>query len=455
MPLSHARRIAYEVLRRVEAHGAYASDELHEALDAKVKPNDAALATEIVFGVLRWRRLLDFLLDRHLKKPVERLDLAVALALRISLYQLRFLERIPARAAVNESVELVKAARKTSAAALVNAVLHKVATESRTSVEQLLRPKISQAERLAILHSHPTWMVERWIKRLGEEQTASLLTANNEKPRLSIALQDSARRDEVFREFAKVGMRIEPGLLLNDAFAVSGGSPTHTEAFRSGLISIQDEASQTVPLLLDVKAGDRVLDLCAAPGGKTPPLARAAGQTGRVVAADRYTHRLGAMRAQFERIKLQNVESVELDAEKPLRFEQGFDRILVDAPCSGTGTLARHPEIRWRLRPEQLLEFHALQIRILGNAIPFLAPKGRLLYSTCSLEPEENENVIGEILEGEKSVRRVPQNALSEALQPYLAASVDARTLFGSSGNFGTSPASHTDGFFAAAIEKI
>jgi len=455
MSISPARRIAYEVLRRVEAQGAYASDELHEALVAKVKPNDAALATELVFGVLRWRRLLDFLLDRHLKKPVEKLDLPVAIALRMGLYQLGFLERIPARAAVHESVELVKMGHKSSAAALVNAVLHKVTSEIHLPAEQFLPEAISHAERLAILQSHPTWMVERWIARWGETPTVALLKANNQKPRLSLALQDPARRDEVFREFEKAGMRIESGLLLNDAFAVSGGSPTHTEAFRSGLISIQDEASQTVPLLLDVKTGDRVLDLCAAPGGKTPTLARLAGKTGRTVAADRYAHRLGAMRAQFERIKLQNVEIVELDAEKPLPFRQPFDRILVDAPCSGTGTLARHPEIRWRLKSDQLPEFHALQIRILANAIQLLAPKGRLLYSTCSWEREENENVIEEILERDKSVRPVPSSDLLEALQPHLAASMDARTLFNPSGNFATSPALHTDGFFAAAIEKI
>src|SRR6202451_3816140 len=179
MPVSISRQIAFEVLRRVEADGAYASDVLHTELKASVKPADAALATELAMGVLRWRRLLDFLLERQLQKPVERLDLPVALALRMGTYQLRFLEKIPARAAVNESVELVKMARKTSAASLVNAVLRKIATQAKAPAKKLLPPDMAPAERLGILHSHPTWMVERWLSRLGESQTAALLEANN------------------------------------------------------------------------------------------------------------------------------------------------------------------------------------------------------------------------------------------------------------------------------------
>ncbi len=348
--ISPARKIAYEVLRRVEAEGAYASDVLHTELGARVKPEDAGLATELVMGVLRWRRLLDFLLERQLKKPVARLDLPVALALRIGLYQLRFLQRIPARAAVNESVELVKSAHKTSAATLVNAVLRRAANEAQVPAAQFIAQDAPAAERLAILRSHPTWMVERWLARLGEEQTIALLEANNRSPRLTCALHDVAKREEIFTTLQHAGLRIEPGKILQSAFTISGGSPTRTEPFRAGAISIQDEASQTVPLLLDVQAGDRVLDLCAAPGGKTPPLARAAGASGIVVAADRHAHRLRAMREQFKRLALTGVRLVELDAASELPFGVLFQRILVDAPCSGTGTLARHPEIRWRLQ---------------------------------------------------------------------------------------------------------
>jgi 16S rRNA (cytosine967-C5)-methyltransferase len=453
--ISSARKIAYEVLRRVDAEGAYASDLLHAELGARVKAEDAGLATELVMGVLRWRRLLDFLLERQLRKPVAKLDLPVALALRIGLYQLRFLERIPARAAVNESVELVKSARKTSAATLVNAVLRRASNEARAPDAQSVSPDAPLAERLGILHSHPTWMVARWLARLGEQQTIALLEANNRTPRLTCALHDVKQGEEIFAALEHAGLRIEPGKILQSAFAVSGGSPTRTEAFRSGAISIQDEASQTVPLLLDVQTNDRVLDLCAAPGGKTPPLVRAAGGTGIVVAADRHAHRLRAMREQFKRLGLTEVRLVELDAAHGLPFGILFNRILVDAPCSGTGTLARHPEIRWRLHPGQLAEFHALQISLLKSALERLAPGGRLVYSTCSMEPEENEQVVDEALRATTGSKRNVGNELARGLKGKLIPGRDEKTLFDRDGYFRTSPdALETDGFFAAIISK-
>ncbi len=453
--ISPARKIAYEVLRRVEAEGAYASDVLHAELGERVKAEDAGLATELVMGVLRWRRLLDFLLERQLKKPAARLDLPVALALRIGLYQLRFLERIPARAAVNESVELVKSARKTSASTLVNAVLRRAADEARVPAAKFVPQAMPLAERLGILHSHPTWMVERWLKRVGEVQTAALLEANNRAPRLSCALHDEARHDEIFASLKSAGLHIEPGTILKSAFAVSGGSPTRTESFRTGAISIQDEASQTVPLLLDTQSGDRVLDLCAAPGGKTPPLVRAAGAKGIVVAADRHAHRLRAMREQFKRLGLTQVRLIELDAASPLPFGTLFRRILVDAPCSGTGTLARHPEIRWRLQQEQLAEFHTLQTSLLRSALQQLSPGGLLVYSTCSMEPEENEQVVEEALRSASGFQRDITNKAVQGLSGKLVSDCRPESLFDPNGYFRTTPsAAATDGFFAAVISK-
>jgi 16S rRNA (cytosine967-C5)-methyltransferase len=463
VPISQARTIAFEVLRRVEAEGAYASDVLHSELGSRVTPENAALATEITFGVLRWRRLLDFLLDRQLKKPVAQLDLPVALVLRIGLYQLRFLERVPARAAVNESVELVKRARKSSAASLVNAVLRRASAETPEApdapeanrIERAIPAGLPVAERLAILHSHPTWLVERWLKNFGAPTAAALLETNNRPPNLSCVIHDPAHRDEILTALKKAGLRIEPGRLLNSAFAASGGSPARSESFRRGLISIQDEASQAIPLLLGVESRDTVLDLCAAPGGKTPPLIRAAGPTGLVFATDRHGHRLRAMRDQFRRLNLDGVQIVELDATRELPFNPRFDRILVDAPCSGTGTLARHPEIRWRLRPEQLSEFHQLQVGILASAIKQLAPGGRLVYSTCSMEPEENEDVVSEVLASAPSIKRVARNEVARSIAPHLVSGLDAQTLIDANAQFRTTPpAQRTDGFFAAVLEN-
>jgi 16S rRNA (cytosine967-C5)-methyltransferase len=460
MAPSISRKIAFDVLQRVEAEGAYATDVLHTELDvgpaaAELKPQDAALATELTLGVLRWRRLLDFLIERYTSKPVERLDLPVALALRMGAYQMRFLEKIPARAAVNESVELVKRARKSSAAPLVNAVLRKIAADAKSPADTFLLPGMSAAERLAILHSHPTWMVTRWLARFGEAQTIPLLEANNRAPRLSLSVHAPEQRDEIIRALEKSGLRIEPGTLLKSAFAAGGGSPARSEAFRSGQISIQDEASQAIPLLLGVRAGDRVLDLCAAPGGKTAALARAAGSGGTVIAADLHAHRVRAMDAQCKRLGLQNVQLVELDATQPIPLPGEFDRILVDAPCSGTGTLARHPEIRWRLRPENLSESQKLQTQILANALRKLAAGGKLAYSTCSIEPEENEHVISQALRKSPGIHPIPPADAQQMLAPHLAPGVNASSLFAADGFFRTSPAAHrTDGFFAALLEK-
>jgi 16S rRNA (cytosine967-C5)-methyltransferase len=322
------------------------------------------------------------------------------------------------------------------------------------------------ADRLGILYSHPTWLVERWLARLGEAQTLALLEANNRTPRLTCAVHTRnlaealtpgapPSQDDVFTLLEKSGLRIESGVLLKNAFALSGGSPTRTDAFRKGLFSIQDEASQIIPLLLDVRPGDSVLDLCAAPGGKTAPLVRAAGSAGLVVAADRHAHRLRAMRDQFKRLALGRVKLIELDAARPLPFRKEFARILVDAPCSGTGTLARHPEIRWRLRPEQLAEFHHLQVALLKNALAQLASGGRLVYSTCSMEPEENEEVVADALGNAAWIRRVSASKAARALAPHLAPRVKAEKLFDAAGYFRTSPADYpTDGFFAALLEK-
>ncbi|MGH9740660.1 MAG: 16S rRNA (cytosine(967)-C(5))-methyltransferase RsmB [Candidatus Acidiferrales bacterium] len=480
MPVSVARRIAFDVLFRVESESAYASELLHSSLTPEVKPADAALATEITLGVLRWRRLLDFLLDRQLKKPVARLDLAVAIALRIGLYQLRFLEKIPASATVNESVELVKRARKSSAASLVNAVLRRVSASAKSPIESVAPPGISLAERLGTMQSHPTWMVERWLSRFGEPATTALLEANNRAPRVSFAIHGADRHDEIVHSLKSAGLMIEQGRLLKNAFSANGGSIARTEAFRSGKISIQDEASQAVPLLLGVGPGDRVLDLCAAPGGKTFALARAAGSNGLVVAGELHEHRLRSMQIQLTRLRmaeagraednpglpgarsgeLQNkaaaVDLVALDAAQPLPFAAYFDRVLVDAPCSGTGTLARHPEIRWRLKPEQLAEFHALQVKLVRSALALLAPGGRLVYSTCSMEAEENELAIAEVLAADTTIQLVPAEESAQILAPRLAPGIAAKALFDAEGFFRTSPAVHgTDGFFAAVLTRL
>lgn len=452
MSVTPARRIAFEILRRVEVERAFSGELLHAQLSdarAPVKREDAALVTELTLGVLRWQRLLDFLIERQTSKPVTALDLEVLLALRLGLYQLRFLSRVPASAAVNEAVELVKAARKRSAASLVNAVLRKA---PRDAIEKLLPATLSPETRLGIVHSHPDWLVARWLACFGESRTIALLEANNHAPRLACAVHQPAQRGAIEQELRHAGMDVEPGAWLRNALLIRGGNPAATETFRRGALSIQDEASQMVAHLLGVRAGDSVLDLCAAPGGKTAILARAAGPQSLVVAADVHVHRLHALGTTLARLDIASVQRVALDATLPLPFGRSFTRILVDAPCSGTGTLARNPEIRWRLRSQDLPNLHQRQVALLRNALGRLAPGGWLVYSTCSLEPEENEYVLDEALLNVSGFHRV---TAIPALEPHLREDADSARLFSPDGVFRTFPPEHgTDGFFAAAVER-
>jgi 16S rRNA (cytosine967-C5)-methyltransferase len=459
MPISPARTIAFDVLRRVETQNAYADEVLRVELGAGLRTEDAGLATELTLGVLRWQRLLDFLIDRNLTKITKTLDVEVRIALRLGIYQLRFLERVPAHAAVHESVELVKRARKRSAAPLVNAVLRKAAKEalqmarSRSHIASLLPKDLPLEKQLGILHSHPTWLVERWLRTFGEERTRALLEANNRAPSVSFCVLDAQCRDDAFTSLRKAGCTIDSGLLLRDSWKLHGGNPAASEAVQRGWVSIQDEASQAVAHLLAVEDGNTVLDLCAAPGGKTILLALAAGSRGRVIATDLHAHRVRAMAQRFETADVRNVEPIMLDGTQPLPFKRQFDRILVDAPCSGTGTLVRHPEIRWQLRAEDLIDLHARQVALLKNALANLAPGGRLIYSTCSLEPEENEGVVNETLGGAQGEFRVvtPRSTLQRILRDDIA----IESLICADGFFRTFPSTHgTDGFFAAAIER-
>jgi 16S rRNA (cytosine967-C5)-methyltransferase len=455
MKISPARAAAYEVLLRVDRDAAFATEALDARLVGVEKRADAALATELTLGILRWQRLLDFLLARYTRHEVASLDPEVRLALRLGLYQMRFLSRIPAAAAVNDSVELVKRARKSSAAGMVNAMLRRAArdTHLRAQADSLVPPDLPLAERLGIALSHPTWLVERWLARFGESATRALLEADNRPPRLTVALLDPDRAGDVRAALAEQGIEVAPGRWLAAAVVLrasarGGSRRPHGALLHPGML-VQDEASQMIPLLAGVQPGDRVLDLCAAPGGKTARLARQSSP-GILVAADIHLHRLRQMRELLGRTGARNVHPVVLDGTQPLPFSARFNHVLVDAPCSGTGTLARNPEIRWRLRPGDLAALAEKQNALARHGLAQLAPGGRLVYSTCSLEPEENEQVVAELL-ARCGARLVSAEA---HLASYLRPGSPAGMLFDAHGYFRTMPSRDaTDGFFAAVIE--
>lgn len=388
MPISPARTTAFDILLRVEGQDAYANELLHSIRMEALSPADRALTTELVMGVLRWRSWLDEMIAGASARTVASLDAEVLNALRLGVYQLWFLSRIPAHAAIHESVELVKRARKRSAAPFANAVLRKIAAgDAEARVEEF---SAASAALLARESAHPEWLVERWIADYDVPAAQAICTYDQRIPNTAIRLDDA----EVERELQAEGIELAPGALLAGARIVTGGEITRTRAFQEGHVFIQDEASQLVAAL--VGSGRRLLDCCAAPGGKTAALA-ARNPTAEIIAAELHAHRVELLR---QRVRAANVQVIQADALRLPTCGQ-FDRVLADVPCSGTGTLARNPEIKWRLRPEDLADLHQRQAAILRAALRQLAPGGRAVYSTCSLEREENEAVVEEVLRDE------------------------------------------------------
>ncbi|HTW31657.1 MAG TPA: 16S rRNA (cytosine(967)-C(5))-methyltransferase RsmB [Candidatus Sulfotelmatobacter sp.] len=397
MPVSPARAAAFDILR-VERESSYASELLHSATYNHLSTPDHALATELVMGVLRWRSRLDDEIAGASSQALTKLDLEILLALRLATYQFRFLDRIPARAALNESVELVKRARKRSAAPFVNAVLRKISNSQQTYSTPELSESLVPAV-LARATAHPAWLVEPWTQKYGLAQARQICLYDQAVPRTTIRL----RTAEVESELLADGITLAPGEFLSSARRVLAGDVTKTRAFHDRRIIIQDEASQLVAALVGGGSNARILDCCAAPGGKTLVIADQ-NPAGKITAVE-----LHAQRARLlQRLLYSNssspapasapVQIVSADA-RDLPFSTQFNRVLADVPCSGTGTLARNPEIKWRLQPENLTEFHERQLAILRSALAQVAHGGRLIYSTCSLEKEENEDVVEKVLE--------------------------------------------------------
>lgn len=438
MPASPARAAAFKILLRVERESAYAVELLHSGLLDDLLPEDRNLATEIVMGVLRWRSLLDRSIAFFSFSPVPKLDLEVLTALRMGAYQIKFLERIPAHAAVHETVELVKQSRKTSAAGLANAVMRKILAQHRSG-----RPVI-KTEGLAMTLAHPEWLVTKWGELFGQETARKICEYDQQVPATMLRLSTPGDGDQLRSE----GIETAPGELLRSARRVIAGDVIRSAVFQAGRVAIQDEGSQLVAALLG--AGKRILDCCAAPGGKTASLATRLPEA-EVFAAELHPHRARLLRTLAPQ---PNVHVVAADALR-LPFAMEFDRVLADVPCSGTGTLARNPEIKWRLRYEDLRELQAKQIAILLAAMDYVAPGGRLVYSTCSLEPEENGQVVEQCLEQNAQFRVVPvQEELSRLSEAGELAWKDPEQL--ASGEFlrtvpGIQPC---DGFFAAILQK-
>lgn len=379
MPISPARRAAFGVLLRINQTGAFVDEMIHGRLFESLSPRDSGLATEIVLGTLRQQQVLDALLEQALGRPLAKLDAEVLIALRLGAYQMRYLDRIPERAAVSESVELIKQGRKRSAAGLINAALRKLPQRPAADVELNL--------------AAPSWLALRWERHYGAEDAGRIAAASIARPATYLRLSPTLEPETLARRLEAEGVQSEP-TELPSARKVLAGAVEQTACWKDGLVRIQDLGAQMIVPLLELTAEHRLLDLCAAPGGKSAQAAAIRGTAKGIVACDRHPHRLRILR----QLATEPFDLVALDAEQSLPFQAKFDRVLVDAPCSGTGTLARNPDLKWRLRPEDITDLAARQQKILANALAALAPDGIAVYATCSLEPEENMPVVEAVL---------------------------------------------------------
>ncbi len=390
---SGPRGTAVKILNRVERTDSY----LDKVLDAELKSPDLSdpdkgLLSELVHGVLRWQNKLDWVLNGFSHGNFAKSEINVKNTLRVALYQVLFLERIPHAAAVNEGVEFIKRIRGEKPAGLVNAVLRNIIR----NIDGIRYPDPleDQAQYMAVFYSHPLWMVKRWVDRFGIEETRALLTANNERPHLSLRVNRlKSDRSSFLKLLEHLQVQASPSRFLEQFVRARGMSRIgQMESFRNGFFTVQDESASLPCLLISPRAGERVIDLCAAPGGKTTNIAEMMRNEGEVIAVDKYEGKLSLIRTSCERLGLRNVTFMAADAST-MSIEPA-DKVLLDAPCSGLGVLSKKPDIKWKRDVADIRKLTAIQTEIIENAALMVKPGGVLVYSTCTIEPEENQEIV-------------------------------------------------------------
>ncbi len=408
---SSGRDLALEVLNRVESNHSYVNLALSEVLRMQPRANadrkENAFCTELVYGTLRNLMKIDYILGRLLSRPLHSLKTPVKNILRIALYQLLYVSDIPERAVCHSAVEQVKASPFSGLSGFVNGVLRNFL---RVRL-QLVFPGRAEnlIEYLAVEYSHPQWLIERWLGRFGAELTERILTVDNEPPPLTVRVNSwLSSPDDIRRDMIEEGVSFKPGLVLEDALIIETlpGPVEELAVFKEGKIFIQDESSMLVAKLLNPQPQETIIDMCAAPGGKSTHLAELMKNQGRIISIDDHPHKIELIMNNAVRLRLNNIEAVAADARSyhPLDGRLA-DAVLVDAPCSGTGVLRRRVDSRYRRRPEHIRDLVETQRSILNQAARLVRPGGRLVYSTCTLEPEENELQIQWFLENHPNFR--------------------------------------------------
>jgi 16S rRNA (cytosine967-C5)-methyltransferase len=446
-----ARRAAYLALRAVTSARADLPDAVARARGRLADSRDQTLAANVVAGTLRWMGALDAVIEAFGHRPVSRLDPEVLDVLRLGAFQLLHLDRVPPRAVVDDSVELVREQRKGSAAGFVNAVLRRIDRE-RDRLPVPARPASGSGpaalDYLSVTLSHPRWLADRRLRTVGFEAAIAWALFDNAPAPVTLRVNTLKTTPAALAAaLAEHGVIVEPARFAPDGLEVVSGQPIATPLFETGLFFVQDEASQLVALAAGARPGERVLDACAAPGGKTVAMAAAMGDRGLVVAGDLRGRRVGLLGETVARSGARSVRLVRLDAGEP-PFGAAFDLVLLDAPCSGLGTIRRDPEIRWRRTPADLASLAARQLALLGAATDAVRPGGRLLYATCSSEPEENEEVVAALLERRTDV-------VVEPIWFAHRGGADAAPLVTAEGFLRTRPDLHgLEGFFAARLRR-
>ena len=444
------RAICLGILNRVGGSNAHADDLLSDSFKRyrHLTSLDRSFLTELTYGVLRWRGKLDWVIQQFSEIPFEKIEPEIVNILRLGLYQILFLSRTPVSAAVNESAELAKKTRGRGGAGFVNAILRTLLRQGK----EILYPDFDEdpALHIAVVYSHPLWLVKKWIEEFGVEKTLHICMTNNQIPPLTLRTNTlKTSREDLIQKFKDSGLNPILTLFSEEGIRLEGPPPTsELPFFKEGLYVIQDEASQLVTSVLDPGPGERILDACAAPGGKTTHIAQHMENRGEILAIDLNREKLTKIEEGCQRLGIKIVKTRAGDAARSLPFPEGieFDRILADVPCSGFGTLQRNPDLKWKRGEEDIHRLSRLQSSILENASRYLKKGGILAYSTCTVFREENEAVVERFLTGHPEYR--PDR--NDTILPEKFSS------FIENGYFKTFPLREgMDGFFAARLVRV
>lgn len=439
----NVRKTALDCLEQIEKNQAYSNLLLNNTIKKNELPaKDIGLLTELVYGTIQRKLTLDYLLKPFIKGKVESW---VRNLLRLTVYQLYYLDRIPAHAAIYEAVEIAKKQGHLGIAKMVNGILRSMQRGSLPTFEQMEDP----IERISIETSTPLWLVERWVEQFGLEDTKKIcevnLTAPNQTARVNLT---RTTREQVIKSLQEEGFSVEKSEFLPEAIHSLKGNLALSHCFKEGLITIQDESSMLVANVLQPKTNDKILDSCAAPGGKTTHIAEKLGNTGQVIALDLHEHKVKLISQTASRLQLTNVTAKVMDARNVLEhfLPDTFDRILVDAPCSGLGVLRRKPDMKYTKKEEDIFSLQKIQKELLQKIAPLLKKGGTLVYSTCTMDKEENREIIQQFLKEHGNYESNPEfiACLPESLVPY-ASEFDIQVM---------PHYFNSDGFYIAALRK-